>query len=323
MKESMESNKDWKSIEKITAILEKYISPNSKVEHNINLPTLGRDGFRQCDVVITVEEPRKHITIVEVQKRNKPVDINTFGGWINKMDSVGAQQLICVSKKKYPKSIIDEVRLKYGTNKVTLMTLQEFDILDKPEYAKELKFKPSDLCQFKITNIKFLDCKVQTSDKITKEDINIEFKTEEGVFGDINGENLKSLTKCLIDAVSNSLNIPQLYSNGSRNLTINFNVKKEQGVYLHYNAKKLLIINLEIKGLLNLYKLDNIEYHSYRYYQEILDGNLAWFVRGKYEVEDTEIEIDLIFKTNNRFTTQIRRSKNLSNWNAIVSNENI
>lgn len=319
-----ESNKDWLTIEKITAILEKYISPNSKVEHNQRLPTLGRNGFRQCDIVITVEEPRKHVTIVEVQKRNKPIDINTFGGWLNKMESIGVQQLICVSKEKYPQSIIDEVK-RVGKNNVTLMTLQEFDFLDKPELTKTFKLSQTDLYKYAISKIECLSFRLDSIFNISESEF-LELNTNDLVFGEINSTNLLSVNDCLCEAVTKRSNIAELYSNGFTKVNMKFKVEKEHKVYFHHKGNKHLINNLEIQFCLQIYKLDElINWKTFKYHQEINEGNLAWFARGNFEVEDEKIEIDIIFKTNNGLSihSEISSNKNLRKWNAFVADRKV
>nr|WP_320189842.1 hypothetical protein [uncultured Desulfobacter sp.] len=83
-----------------------------------------KGATRQCDIVIkNGEPPRETISIVEVQDRVSKVDINTFDGWCQKMRDVGAQHLICVSKKGFPSSIIEKA-LRIGPT-VRLLTLSE------------------------------------------------------------------------------------------------------------------------------------------------------------------------------------------------------
>jgi len=115
----------WKAVEEVAALLEKSLAPLAKVEHNVWLPVVGKSRRRQCDVVITYSEhPRQTVAIVEVQKRERKPEINTFHGWYRKMQEVGAQHLICVSVQGYPKSIIDEVATRIGPT-VRLLTLTQ------------------------------------------------------------------------------------------------------------------------------------------------------------------------------------------------------
>jgi len=64
------STSDWLTIEKLVQLIEKSISPESLVEHNIFLPDLTSrsNAKRQCDIVIkSGKPPRQTLTIVEVQ----------------------------------------------------------------------------------------------------------------------------------------------------------------------------------------------------------------------------------------------------------------
>lgn len=119
-------NNDGKEFEQLVHVIEQSISPDSVVEHDVNLPVIGsKEGrTRQCDIVIrSGKKPRETITIVEVQDRTSKPDINTFGGWLHKLEQVGGQHLICVSRHDFPVSIKEEA-FKAG-NTVRLITLKE------------------------------------------------------------------------------------------------------------------------------------------------------------------------------------------------------
>jgi hypothetical protein len=109
------------------ASLERTVSPDARVEHDVQLPDLQRPGAtRQCDVVVTTgQPPRETRTIVEVQRRGRKVELVMFQGWVQKMRDVGAQHLICVSMVGFPKSIVDHARLLGPT--VRLITLRELE----------------------------------------------------------------------------------------------------------------------------------------------------------------------------------------------------
>lgn len=118
---------NWQSAEQLVSFLEKVISPDSKVEHNVFLPVRGQNRKRQCDVVVRMgKPPREHLIIVEVQKRGRKPELTTFHGWVKKMEEVGANALICVSAKGFPQSIIEDVAMNHG-DRVKLMTLSPID----------------------------------------------------------------------------------------------------------------------------------------------------------------------------------------------------
>jgi len=120
-------------LERLVQIIEQSISPESVVEHNIQLPILNsRTGeTAQCDIVIrTGKKPRETITIIEVQNSKRAVEINEFRGWVAKLAAVGAQHLYCVSRKDFAKSIKEQVALSGNT--VKLITLKEIDTEEIP-----------------------------------------------------------------------------------------------------------------------------------------------------------------------------------------------
>ena len=105
--------KNWKLTEKVVELIEQTIAPSARVLLDVKLPDLtsNEGATRQCDVVIkNGTPPRETISIVEVQDRNKKVDLTTFDGWCQKMRDVGAQHLICVSKAGFPNSVIAKAR---------------------------------------------------------------------------------------------------------------------------------------------------------------------------------------------------------------------
>jgi len=117
---------DGKQLEHLVRLIEKSITPEAKVEHDVDMPIINSriGATTQCDIVIRSGiSPRQTTTIVEVQDRKSKVKPNDFRGWVQKLEDVGAQHLICVSKQDFPKSIREQAALSSG--KVILMTLQE------------------------------------------------------------------------------------------------------------------------------------------------------------------------------------------------------
>lgn len=120
--------KDWKDVERLVRALEQSVSPDAKVEHNVFLPQVGSTtgAKSQCDIVIREgSSARPFLTIVEVQSRKSKVDINEFLGWLGKRDLVGAQRLICVSRRGFS-STIKELAAKEGGG-VALIQLRELE----------------------------------------------------------------------------------------------------------------------------------------------------------------------------------------------------
>ncbi len=112
----------WRTIERTIAVLEKMLQPGARVSHNVLLKELITGTRRQCDVVVrSGAAPRETITIVEVQDRNRRVELSDYEGWCQKREKVGAQHLICVSVTGFPESVQRDAALKGDT--VRLMTL--------------------------------------------------------------------------------------------------------------------------------------------------------------------------------------------------------
>jgi hypothetical protein len=105
----------WRTVEKVVAFLEKSLSPEARVQHDVSLPNLSTGHMEQFDVVVEVgTEPRIKRSVVEVQKRGKRVQVNDFRGWCQKFKEVGAHQLICVSAEPFSDSIKDMVTKQLG-----------------------------------------------------------------------------------------------------------------------------------------------------------------------------------------------------------------
>lgn len=141
-------------LEKIVELIERSISPDATVEQNVFLPVLSStEGHTaQCDIVIRKgNKLRETLTIVEVQDRSYKVDINTFRGWLGKMEDVGAQHLICVSRKEFPSSIKEKVS-KRGAN-IFLITIRDLSPDQIPLDFINFKFQYRHLY---ITDIKSL-----------------------------------------------------------------------------------------------------------------------------------------------------------------------
>ena len=146
---------DGKSLEILVQMIERSISPESRVEHNVQMPILNSPkGFTtQCDIVIrTGNPPRETTTIVEVQDRGSQVKPNDFRGWKQKLEEVGAQHLICVSRQEFPESVKEQAAL--SGNSIRLVTLKELTAESMPIDLFKLEFAYKD---FAMTELKILD----------------------------------------------------------------------------------------------------------------------------------------------------------------------
>lgn len=120
------STKDGKYLEQLVLLIEQSIDPNARMEHDVQMPILTSPSgaTTQCDIVIwTGTPPRETITIIEVQDRNSKVKPNDFRGWQQKLEEVGAQHLICVSRQEFPTSI-KEKAMQAG-NRIHLINIMD------------------------------------------------------------------------------------------------------------------------------------------------------------------------------------------------------
>lgn len=118
--------KKGKELELVITAIEKGLSPDATVEHDVFLPVLTSNNGRTRQIDVSIRQgkpPRETLTIVEVQDRNSPVDINTFNGWLCKVEEVGAQHLMVVSRKPFPESIKEKA--EQSGNKVFLIHIKE------------------------------------------------------------------------------------------------------------------------------------------------------------------------------------------------------
>lgn len=270
-------NKEWELLEHTILLLEQAIDTESKVERDVKLPVLASEGkeFRQCDIVIRVGKPgRETITIIEVQARKKRVDINTFGGWVDKMESVGANRLICVSKHDFPSSIKNRVD-KLGA-RVVLMTLK--NIGDS--------FPPNILGNLDVTvnthEITLADAEIEFDPVIITGPCTLPPVEPDSKFFIYNDNELSIFG--LISKYLNKFSLPK------KDLRLQIKLPENgEEIFVIY-VKKIKILSMVIKTILT-YKEFKIPLTAYSYEQNDA-GVLAWMAEGKIKWKDE----DYIFK---------------------------
>lgn len=118
---------NWQLHERVCSLVERALSPGAVVGHDIRLPVIGSQRSRQCDVVVRYgNAPRELLAIVEVTSRGRRVGVNEIHAWYRKMQEVGAQLLLCVSRTGFSSSAIAAVEQQYGPS-VRLHTLSELE----------------------------------------------------------------------------------------------------------------------------------------------------------------------------------------------------
>lgn len=115
--------------EKVVTILERHIDQGARVSCDVWLPVVSDPDMepRQIDVLIeTGTDARPTKTIVEVQDSKSKPKPTEFDGWLKKMEEVGAQHLMCVTKAGYTKTILKKAANRGPT--VRLFTLEQLEV---------------------------------------------------------------------------------------------------------------------------------------------------------------------------------------------------
>ncbi|HXA02509.1 MAG TPA: hypothetical protein VNW99_11010 [Cytophagaceae bacterium] len=258
--------KDWELLEHTVMLLETSLTPDAQVQRDVKLKDLTSDigADRQCDIVIwTGTPPRETVTIVEVQDRTRPVDINMFQGWILKMKDVGAQHLICVSRHEFPDSIKEKAG-KAGST-IRLMTLKELDNNALPNGSFGLSFTVS---YPEFTAIK--DIKAQIKSKKYKG--RIKFRNNEKFFSLNETVNKVSMTE-LANSVIRGLEVPKT----TNFLLINFPLGNNK-LWIEVKGKLLELASLSFI-LEFMHKEVTIPFTMFSYEQD-KSGTLVWMAEA-------------------------------------------
>jgi hypothetical protein len=300
----------WRTVEKVVAMLEKSLLPESRVQHNVKLPNLRTGHPEQIDVLIeTGSEPRIFRTIVEVQKRGKRVNVNDFRGWCKKMSEVAANRLICVSAEPFPISIKDMVAMELGPT-VLLVRLQDLASNQWPiqiannslklyKSAIELDKSIVPSFSFAIKNNPFSQRGLQldAQDKV----IRLESRDELVPVGDLLNEGMK--------VVENAVNMRRL-SEGIHRVPHDW---RPAGVSLCLDGMVGLIevvrafYRVEVRSV-----LFPVEFSSYT--QEGHDSSLAWVAQasGMIDGELIQIRFALVPESSGGFGIRICEGSDLA-----------
>ena len=250
---------DGKYLEHLVKLIEKSLDPSATVKHDVKMPILKSPSglTAQCDIVIWQgKPPRETITIIEVQDRNRPVEINDFRGWKQKLKDVGAQHLICVSNHEFPPSIKEQVDLSGNTIRlIRIDTLK--DINGFPINLFNTKFSIND---FLITS--YDKVRLSNSKKFIKIDKDFKCLSYDKI-------NLFSLEKLCYDSFRPDGEARK--GNSKLKFTSNTNNK----LYYHYPQK---IIEVDLEVIIN-WQIDiiNVPVKTLTYEQNEF-GVLAWVI---------------------------------------------
>ena len=277
--------KNGKYLEQLVELIEKSIDSNASIERDVQMPLLNsKGGYKtQCDIVITKGvSPRLTKTIIEVQDRNSKVKPNDFRGWVQKLEEIGAQHLICVSKQEFPESIKEKARC--SGNKVSLINISNLDIDEIPINFFNYNFtystfKLKQWSLIKIDNLSnsitlnlkslFSDRKISANDKVFSYDKNTFFNFNELASISIKDKNI---------------------FNQKINSTFSSFFDKNQSLYLFY-SDTFIEINCEFNFSYALLK-ESIP-TSIMSYEQNEFGALAWVIKAVYRKDNRFVEINM------------------------------
>lgn len=294
------SNKEpaWKTAEKLVAAIERSLAPDSTVEHNVQLPVLGQRRSRQCDVVLRVgKKPRDQFFIVEVQQRGSKPDINTFGGWLRKMEEIGASGLICVSEAGFPDSIIQDVAERVGP-KVRLVTLNpqgdNFDGLSLyivPEFVRST-YKIRDV---DVTAVDFYG----SPPKEVIASGGLGYLKEKALSHTGNSVETFPLSELVKQGVSTKdpyIGTPQAQS--GEKIEVRYTTTASDEIPLWIHSDQGIFRLKSIATFATVQRIDVREpmvYAKWSYTQEFHDSKLAWAASSSFEVDEVTVKMTLIF----------------------------
>jgi len=298
----VEKAKSWKTAEHIAALLEKTVTPEAQVQHNVLLPVIGRPDRkpRQCDVVVKYGKvPRTSLAIVEVQKRNKKPDINTFHGWVAKMREVGAQQLICVSEHGYPQSIIDEVAQRIGPT-VKLMTLRQLERGDNIAQLVMLPFSLHTTCTYDLLSLGKLQLHRDSFSK-GKGVSQVQVSTADTVFSIGREGPLINLNELVAGALTGS-NLEPSPPAPKASIEVELKFNSQHDVWFLSGTRRLQVRDWPVRVRAHFTTTQRndikIDVSHLVYRQEAIDGVLAWVAKVKIEQDGVLREFQVSFKRN-------------------------
>lgn len=308
-------NKNWKETEKLVQLIEQSLDPNSKVLHDVKLPVLNspKKRTRQCDcVIISKNGPRETTTLVEVQDRDSKVDITTFGGWLIKLQEVGAQHLICVSRLDFPDSIIEKAA-QLG-NTVYLIRLKE-------AFPNNFPFKvfhdQHELNQFQLTSVSEMRWALSKSDAkkfnlSTEELLRRKFGGKDKIFS-YDQKNLIDLEQLALDQINS------LESDSGEDIV---EVCGPPPLYFedHGNFIQITKLRFKCQWTKKIHKISP----TVLSYEEISKGTLAWVVEFHYKDETGEFHLRSVFEPvgedKYNLSVQVDSSRDLSLKLTILNN---
>ncbi|MFH4822610.1 hypothetical protein WL046_23965 [Vibrio alginolyticus] len=269
-------------LEKTVELIERSISPSSVIRQNVMMPVLNSQigRTRQCDVVIeSGPEFRRNVTIVEVQDRTSKVNIATFNDWLKKLDEVGANSLICISRKEFPESVKEEAR--FQGNRVLLVNLKEAT----PE-SLPLNFLSFYVAyeNVSITGIDALSCCVEKG-SIDLASLDTQaMHSHEKIWSRDKSSNIS-----IVELLSPLIKELQHDSKGIRKDVATFTFKNDKRLvlYCYINGEYIRVgLNVTVQYVYDNHLLSMVVSS----YEQIDHGVLAWFFEIEHETSNGKIK---------------------------------
>ena len=273
-------------LEEIVNLIEKSIKPNATLKRNVQLPVLSSNSGnkRECDIVMLEgNPPRQLMTIFEIQNRESSVSIKDFGDWQQKMKDVGANRLICVSKKKFPKSVVEKA--KNEGHSILLVEINENHPTDIPTHILS-NFS----MEFYDFSMKLVHVNI-TSEKISN-NIDLLINKNNQIWT-TDGVNMVSLFQ-----------LTQYFHFGNDGKGENYLEFGNDSNFYLYHSNDLIPVKLQYKynweGINKIIKPNILSYN-----QE--GGNIAWFIDFEYNDKSgsMKMKIPLVKEHNQYFARSI------------------
>lgn len=258
------------------------------------LPVLGQNRSRQCDVVLRIgREPRQQLFIVEVQQRGVKPDINTFGGWLRKMEEVGANGLICVSEAGFPRSIIEDVALRVGP-KVKLMTLERNADSSNigPFYIVPELVRSSYKIRF--LELKGLEPFEPECDRTVS--INMDGRILSNTGNPADAQTVDSIAEQCVREKDPHASLPKAVIGQPINVDYTLTTSDTLQLWLHAREGifRLRIFSIRVQ-VRRVDKIEPMIYSKWTYSQEFHGSSLAWIASASFEIDTHLAEMSLIF----------------------------
>lgn len=234
------------------------------------------------------QPPRQTISIIEVQKRGKKPDINTFGGWLKKKEEVGSQHLICVSEKGFPKSIIEEAE-RIGPT-IRLMTIKN---LLKRGWPFPSKMFDADLDVIEYKSIDGLRVEGHHLIKIKEEGKEASKNPADGLFQSPDSDLVLSTADVADNRIfSNPKKLEQFRPDGTPySIQMDFQWNNWDGLrYKDVGGSWVPISKLSIRLTMKRHK-SKVKWNFTEYFQIDWGAGIAWVVRGDGEYNGNKMSI--------------------------------